>query len=112
MTTCYTKQLCLAQRRSRARLLTQLTARKLHHVERDAPDLSALQHQGHCCAGGLAIANELTTKTEFLTLTFGLTDGWWLFEDADRRMPGAPLLSRFDRFRPVHLYTCERKYVL
>jgi hypothetical protein len=40
------------------------------------------------------IANELTTKTEFLTLTFGLTDGWWLFEDAERRIPGAPLLSR------------------
>ncbi len=41
------------------------------------------------------IANELTSKTDFLTLTFGLTDGWWLFEDAERRMPGAPLLSRY-----------------
>ncbi len=47
-----------------------------------------------CYAGGLLIANELTSKTDFLTLTFGLTDGWWLFEDAERRMPGAPLLSR------------------
>ena len=44
--------------------------------------------------GGLLIANELTTKTEFLTLTFGLTDGWWLFDDAERRIPGSPLLSR------------------
>ena len=50
--------------------------------------------QGMCDAGGLVIANELTSKTDFLTLTFGLTDGWWLFEDAERRMPGAPLLSR------------------
>lgn len=44
--------------------------------------------------GGLLIANELTAKTDFLTLTFGLTDGWWLFDDAKRRIPGAPLLSR------------------
>ena len=52
-------------------------------------------------AGGLAIANELTTKTEFLTLTFGLTDGWWLFEDAERRIPGAPLLSRCAALWPI-----------
>jgi hypothetical protein len=45
-------------------------------------------------AGGLLIANELTTKTDFLTLTFGLTDGWWLFDDAERRIHGSPLLSR------------------
>ncbi len=44
--------------------------------------------------GGLLIANELTTKTEFLTLTFGLTDGWWLHDDSNRRIPGSPLLSR------------------
>jgi hypothetical protein len=47
----------------------------------------------HCKAllrkGGLIIANELTAKTEFLTLTFGLTEGWWLFDDAQRRIPGA-----------------------
>lgn len=44
--------------------------------------------------GGLLIANELTTKTEFLTLTFGLTDGWWLHDDSDIRIPGSPLISR------------------
>ena len=38
--------------------------------------------------GGLLIANELSAKTDFLTLTFGLTDGWWLFEDAEWRIPG------------------------
>ncbi len=52
----------------------------------------------HCKAllrkGGLLIANELSTKTEFLTLTFGLTDGWWLYDDAERRIPGSPILSR------------------
>jgi hypothetical protein len=39
--------------------------------------------------GGIIIANELTTKTDFLTLTFGLTDGWWLYDDPQWRMPGA-----------------------
>ena len=39
-------------------------------------------------AGGLLIANELSAKTEFLTLTFGLTKGWWLYDDAQRRIPG------------------------
>jgi polyketide synthase PksN len=38
--------------------------------------------------GGIIIANELTTKTDFLTLTFGLTDGWWLYDDPQWRMPG------------------------
>ena len=45
--------------------------------------------------GGLLIANELTTKTDFLSLTFGLTDGWWLFDDHSRRIPGSPMLSRW-----------------
>ena len=35
------------------------------------------------------IANELTTKTEFLTLTFGLTEGWWMYDDQQWRMQGA-----------------------
>ena len=38
--------------------------------------------------GGLMIANELTTKTELLTLTFGLTSGWWMYDDQQWRMPG------------------------
>ena len=45
--------------------------------------------------GGLLIANELSTKTDFLTLTFGLTDGWWLFDDAELRIPGSPIISRY-----------------
>ena len=52
----------------------------------------------HCKAllrkGGLLVANELTTKTDFLTLTFGLTDGWWLHSDTGIRIPGSPLISR------------------
>jgi len=45
--------------------------------------------------GGLLLVNELCVRTDFLTLTFGLTDGWWLFDDAELRIPGSPLLSRY-----------------
>jgi len=41
--------------------------------------------------GGLLLANELTAKTAFLTLTFGLTEGWWLYDDATLRIPGKAL---------------------
>lgn len=44
--------------------------------------------------GGLLVANELSAKTDFLTLTFGLTEGWWLFDDAQLRIPGSPIISR------------------
>ncbi|WP_042206751.1 SDR family NAD(P)-dependent oxidoreductase [Paenibacillus durus] len=42
---------------------------------------------------GLIVINELTANQVFSTLTFGLTDGWWLFNDAGLRLPGSPLLS-------------------
>ena len=38
--------------------------------------------------GGLIIANELSVKTSFLSLTFGLTEGWWLYDDESRRISG------------------------
>ncbi len=43
--------------------------------------------------GGALILNEATAASDFATLTFGLTDGWWAFEDAWLRLPHAPLLS-------------------
>ncbi len=43
--------------------------------------------------GGEIILNEITRNDLFGTLTFGLLDGWWLYDDPDRRLPGAPLLS-------------------
>ncbi|WP_428243749.1 SDR family NAD(P)-dependent oxidoreductase [Gynuella sp.] len=43
---------------------------------------------------GLALINEGTWVPNYTTLTFGLTSGWWLFEDAACRLPGAPLLSQ------------------
>jgi|GEM_PF-5308821 acyl transferase domain-containing protein/NADP-dependent 3-hydroxy acid dehydrogenase YdfG/acyl carrier protein len=42
---------------------------------------------------GLIIINEMTYAEIFTSLTFGLTDGWWLYEDDDIRIKGSPLLS-------------------
>ncbi|MGE0415883.1 MAG: SDR family NAD(P)-dependent oxidoreductase, partial [Acetobacteraceae bacterium] len=43
--------------------------------------------------GGALLLNEVTALQDYATLTFGLTDGWWLFEDAAIRIPNAPLLD-------------------
>lgn len=43
---------------------------------------------------GWLILNEAVQVQEFTTLTFGLTSGWWLYDDVHNRMPGSPLLSR------------------
>ncbi len=42
---------------------------------------------------GWLIVNEATALPDFLTLTFGLLDGWWIFEDPENRLPGSPLLN-------------------
>ncbi|SFR98117.1 non-ribosomal peptide synthetase [Anaeromicropila populeti] len=42
---------------------------------------------------GVFLLNELTERQVFSTLTFGLTTGWWLFEDGSERISGSPLLS-------------------
>ena len=41
---------------------------------------------------GVLLLNEITSRQDFATLTFGLTDGWWLSED-QYRVPYSPLLS-------------------
>ena len=43
--------------------------------------------------GGLLAVNEAVAAQDFNTLTFGLTRGWWAFEDAEARLPHAPLLD-------------------
>jgi acyl carrier protein/SAM-dependent methyltransferase len=42
---------------------------------------------------GILLINELMRKQPFITLTFGLLDGWWLYKDEVLRIPGSPLLS-------------------
>ncbi|MCB0208007.1 MAG: methyltransferase [Anaerolineae bacterium] len=43
--------------------------------------------------GGLLVLNEVTLFSTFSCLTAGLLDGWWLFEDEERRIKHTPLLS-------------------
>ncbi|MFD4506944.1 SDR family NAD(P)-dependent oxidoreductase, partial [Streptomyces sp. NPDC058457] len=43
--------------------------------------------------GGLLLVNEVTRADDFLTLTFGLTAGWWRFDTSADRLAHAPLLS-------------------
>lgn len=42
---------------------------------------------------GLLLVNEISEKSLFTHLTFGLLEGWWRFEDAELRIPGTPALS-------------------
>ncbi|MBI4649860.1 SDR family NAD(P)-dependent oxidoreductase [Candidatus Desantisbacteria bacterium] len=42
---------------------------------------------------GLLIMEETTSKVDFLLLTFGLLDGWWLYEDKENRIEESPLLN-------------------
>nr|WP_162306290.1 SDR family NAD(P)-dependent oxidoreductase [Brevibacillus laterosporus] len=39
---------------------------------------------------GIIVVNEITEKTLFNHLTFGLLEGWWLYEDPALRIPGCP----------------------
>ncbi|MEM6601842.1 MAG: SDR family NAD(P)-dependent oxidoreductase, partial [Verrucomicrobiota bacterium] len=43
---------------------------------------------------GLLVLNELGQTEIFTTLTFGLLDGWWRYEDEELRLEGSPGLSR------------------
>lgn len=43
--------------------------------------------------GGKLILNEINSKTLFSHLTFGLLEGWWLYEDEVLRLPGCPALT-------------------
>ena len=54
--------------------------------------------------GGLLVANELSTKTAFMSLTFGLTEGWWLYDDESRRIAGRPASTASKASNPSLLY--------
>ena len=43
--------------------------------------------------GGLLVLNEGTRELDFVTITFGLTEGWWRFADFDLRRGHSPLIS-------------------
>ncbi len=43
--------------------------------------------------GGVLIMNEVTKFQEIVSVIFGLTSGWWLFQDPERRIANCPSLS-------------------
>ena len=43
---------------------------------------------------GVLLLNEMSGSSLFTHLTFGLLEGWWLYEDETLRIPGCPALSR------------------
>ncbi|WP_419897674.1 SDR family NAD(P)-dependent oxidoreductase [Roseomonas sp. USHLN139] len=63
----------------------------VHATRRIEASLARLR--GLLRPGGLLLLNELTQASLFSSLTFGLLDGWWGFEDAAARDPHGPLLS-------------------
>ncbi|MCJ8271445.1 MAG: aminotransferase class III-fold pyridoxal phosphate-dependent enzyme, partial [Psychrosphaera sp.] len=44
-------------------------------------------------AQGVLMLNETTRVLNFTSLTFGLADGWWLYQDGISRLPYSPLLT-------------------
>ena len=54
--------------------------------------------------GGVVLINEMTGWSLMRHLTFGLLEGWWLYEDEALREPGSPGLA-IDTWR--HLLACE-----
>ncbi|WP_437616959.1 SDR family NAD(P)-dependent oxidoreductase [Sorangium sp. So ce834] len=44
-------------------------------------------------ANGVLVLNEGTLEQDFATLTFGLTPGWWAYEDAEERSGSGPLIT-------------------
>ncbi|WP_148313291.1 SDR family NAD(P)-dependent oxidoreductase [Sorangium cellulosum] len=62
------------------------------HATRDVAE--TLRHLKWLLAdGGQLLFCETRAVQFFTTLTFGLLDGWWRFEDPERRLPRSPLLD-------------------
>ncbi|MFY1594507.1 class I SAM-dependent methyltransferase [Micromonospora sp. WMMD737] len=51
----------------------------------------------HCHAllkpGGILVVNEMTSRLDYNTLTFGLAEGWWRHAEDEPRVPASPLLD-------------------
>jgi len=68
-----------------------IAANVLHatrHIRRTLRNAKAALKQG-----GLLVLNEITGSSLFTHLSFGLLEGWWLYEDAPLRIPGTPALA-------------------
>ena len=57
-----------------------------------------IRHTAHVCrqllcAGGVVVINDLPKTNPYLQITFGLTDGWWFFQDSVRSGNDSPAIS-------------------
>lgn len=69
-----------------------VVATNVLHATRDM--VATLAHAADLLRpGGILLVNEVTRARDFVTLVFGLADGWWLAEDRGLRIPHSPLLS-------------------
>ena len=62
------------------------------HATRDIRAVLRRVH-GLLNADGMVVLNEAIRGADWLTLTFGLLDGWWLYSDEHLRIAHSPLLS-------------------
>ncbi|WP_296104686.1 SDR family NAD(P)-dependent oxidoreductase, partial [uncultured Corynebacterium sp.] len=68
-----------------------VVATNVIHATRDVPE-TLLNIRSMLRDGGILVLNEITARQDYATLTFGLTDGWWLADDS-YRIEHSPLLS-------------------
>jgi acyl transferase domain-containing protein/NADPH:quinone reductase-like Zn-dependent oxidoreductase/acyl carrier protein/SAM-dependent methyltransferase len=81
----------LAQGFGPARFDAILAANVLHATRRVGDTLRRLAVL--LKPGGRIVINELTRPPVFVTLSFGLLDGWWRYDPEETRCPGSPLLD-------------------
>jgi acyl transferase domain-containing protein/SAM-dependent methyltransferase len=68
-----------------------IAANVVHATRSIARSLGRIK--GLLAPGGALLLNEITARTAFGALTFGLTDGWWAFDEGEDRLAGSPLLD-------------------
>jgi polyketide synthase PksM len=68
-----------------------VVATNVIHATMNLPDVLRNVRQ-RISPGGVFVLNEITSLQDYATLTFGLTEGWWLSIDP-YRIPNSPLVS-------------------
>lgn len=68
-----------------------VVATNVIHATSDLPEVLRNVRE-RMAPGGIFVLNEITSLQDYATLTFGLTEGWWLSVDP-YRIPDSPLVS-------------------
>lgn len=71
-------------------LFDVVIATNVIHATADLPRVLS-NVRARVAPGGVFILNEITSCQDYATLTFGLTEGWWL--SVDDRIPNSPLVA-------------------